>query len=152
MTGGLSADGNMLVISQMTSGKSPEVLVGIKVGWGIPTGPYTTVGYGYDSAGDSSDLYELTFSGGYTGQYYGGRGRGSYSYSLGDRVTLFPWGGNEFTYRHWRRRQHARDRSNDFPAGARLLDRNQIARGRLQPMAPLRRSRRALICPIADTP
>ena len=98
MTGGLSADGNTLVISQMTSGKSPEVLVGIKRGLAIPTGTYTSVGYRYNSAGDSSDLYELTFSGGYRGQYYGGRGRGNYSVDLDGTLTLTSYGGDKFIY------------------------------------------------------
>jgi hypothetical protein len=93
MTGGLSADRSTLVISQMTSGDSPEVLVGINQGLANPTGTYATVGYRYNSAGDSSSLSGLTFSGGARGQYFfSGGDHGIYDVSYG-ALTLTSFGG-----------------------------------------------------------
>ncbi len=71
ITGGLSADGNTLVSSQMAAAGfgTPDVLVGIKHGQANFTnaslkGTFTAVRYDWGgSLGDGGDLWSVTFDG-----------------------------------------------------------------------------------------
>ena len=66
LTGGLSADGNTLVLSQLTSGQGPSITVGIKQGQGAFTidgvsGTYAIVTQ--ENSGDTGSLWAITFDG-----------------------------------------------------------------------------------------
>src|SRR6266404_1734178 len=114
ITGGLSADGNTLVSSQMAAAGfgTPDVLVGIKHGQANFTnaslkGTFTAVRYDYSSMGDSGGLWNVTFDG--AGNFTGtdtlnnagtvssGVVSGTYTVAADGTLTISPTGSSTIT-------------------------------------------------------
>ncbi len=114
ITGGLSADGNTLVSSQMAAAGfgTPDVRVGIKHGQANFTnaslkGTFTAVRYDYSSMGDSGGLWNVTFDG--AGNFTGtdtlnnagtvssGVVSGTYTVAADGTLTISPTGSSTIT-------------------------------------------------------
>jgi hypothetical protein len=110
LTGGVSADGNTLVLSQLTSGQNPSITVGIKQGQsGFTTadvsGTYTMAAQG--NSGDTGSLWGITFDGAGNIKGTGIRNdagtisnitvTGTYSVAADGALTVSPTGGKPLT-------------------------------------------------------
>ena len=110
LTGGVSVDGNTLVLSQLTSGQGPSITVGIKQGnSGLTTanvsGTYTIVTQ--ENSGNKGSLWAITFDG--AGNINGtGKSNdigtisnitvtGTYSVAADGTLTVSPAGGRPLT-------------------------------------------------------
>ncbi len=110
LTGGLSGDGDTLVLSQLTPGQGPSIAVGARVGEaGVLTadvsGTYAIVTQ--ENSGDSGTLWALSFdgAGNMTGTGKKNDGgvlsnisvAGTYSVAADGTLTVTPTGGNPLT-------------------------------------------------------
>ena len=110
LTGGMSADGDTLVLSQLTSGQAPSIAVGVRVGEaGVLTdsvsGTYAIATQ--ENSGDSGTLWAISFDG--AGNMTGTGKRndggvissvsvaGTYSVAADGTLTVSPTGGNPMT-------------------------------------------------------
>jgi hypothetical protein len=109
LTGGVSADGNSLVLSQLTAGQGPSITVGIKQGSGLTaatvSGNYTLVTQ--ENSGNKGSLWTMTFDG--AGNVNGtGKSNdsgtisditlaGTYSVAADGTLTVSPAGGKPLT-------------------------------------------------------